>query len=77
MGLFSKFKNIFKKEPTKIEEETREAYDKGLEKTRKEFVSTLSVLGHKYNKVTDEYYDELENFNHGRYRSKYCHEFYW
>lgn len=36
-------------------------YDKGLEKTRKEFVSELSLLGCKFTKVTDEYYDELES----------------
>ncbi len=35
-------------------------YDKGLEKTRKEFVSKLSLLGIKYTKIDDEYYDELE-----------------
>ncbi|MBR6133140.1 MAG: signal recognition particle-docking protein FtsY [Bacilli bacterium] len=37
-----------------------ETYDKGLEKTRKEFVSKLSLLGVKYTKIDDEYYDELE-----------------
>ncbi len=35
-------------------------YDKGLEKTRKEFVSKLSMLGVKYTKVSEEYYEELE-----------------
>ena len=35
-------------------------YDKGLEKTRKEFVSKLSLLGVKYTKVTEDYYEELE-----------------
>lgn len=35
-------------------------YDKGLEKTRKEFVSKLSLLGIKYTKIDDEYFDELE-----------------
>ena len=37
-----------------------ETYDKGLEKTRKEFVSKLSMLGVKYTKVDDEYFEELE-----------------
>ena len=37
-----------------------DTYDKGLEKTRKEFVSKLSMLGVKYTKVDDEYFDELE-----------------
>ena len=36
-------------------------YDKGLEKTRKEFVSELSLLGKKFTKVTEEYYEELES----------------
>ena len=58
MGLFSKFKQVFKKEEKKRED--IEAFDKGLEKTRKEFVSELSILGHKYHKVNDDYFDELE-----------------
>ena len=58
MGLFSKFKQVFKKEEKKQEE--IEAFDKGLEKTRKEFVSELSILGHKYHKVNDDYFEELE-----------------
>ena len=57
MGLFNKFKEIFKKEDKK----DIELYDKGLEKTRKEFVSNLSFLGHKYTKVNDEYFDALES----------------
>jgi len=62
MGLFDKFKNVFtKKETNKENNEEIKAYDKGLEKTRKEFVNELSILGHKYTKVTDEYFDELEN----------------
>ena len=45
----------------KVEEAKEiEKYDKGLEKTRKEFVSKLSLLGIKYTKVDDEYFDELE-----------------
>ena len=58
MGLFSKFKQVFKKEEKK--QEDIEAFDKGLEKTRKEFVSELSILGHKYHKVNDDYFEELE-----------------
>ena len=58
MGLFDKFKKVFtKKEENK---EDVEIYEKGLEKTRKEFVNELSILGHKYTKVSDEYFDELE-----------------
>lgn len=61
MGLFDKFKNVFNKKENKKEEKELEIYDKGLEKTRKEFVSELSILGHKYTKVTEDYYEELEN----------------
>ena len=43
MGLFGKFKKVFKKE----EKQDIEVYDKGLEKTRKEFVSELNLLGIK------------------------------
>lgn len=35
-------------------------YDKGLSKTRKEFVSELSLLGKRFTKVNEEYYEELE-----------------
>lgn len=56
MGLFDKFKSIFKKE----EKEEVEAYDAGLEKTRKEFVNKIGLLSSKYKKVSNEYFDELE-----------------
>ncbi len=60
MGLFTKFKEKFqKKQETKNEEV--EVYEKGLEKTREEFVSKLSLLGIKYTKVSEEYFEELEN----------------
>ncbi|MDE5538928.1 MAG: signal recognition particle-docking protein FtsY [Bacilli bacterium] len=62
MGLFDKFKKVFtKKEPTKIEQEEIASYEKGLEKTRQEFVNELSILGHKYTKVSEDYFDELES----------------
>lgn len=62
MGLFNKLKNIFsnKKEEEKINEEVKK-YDEGLEKTRTEFVSKLNMLGIKYTKVNEEYFEELEN----------------
>lgn len=45
----------------KLEEaQAIELYDKGLEKTRKEFVSKLSLLGVKYTKVDEAYFEELE-----------------
>ena len=56
MGLFDKFKNIFKTE----EKEEVQAFDKGLEKTRKEFVNKIGILNNKYKKVSNEYFDELE-----------------
>ena len=57
MGLFDKFKNVFKKE----EKEVVESYDKGLEKTRKEFTSKLNLLTMKHNIIDEEYYEELED----------------
>jgi len=61
VGLFNKFKELFKKDKQNTEEviET-EKYEKGLEKTRNEFVSKLSLLGIKYTKINDSFYDELE-----------------
>ena len=56
MGLFDKFKNVFsKKDSMEVE-----SYEKGLEKTRNEFVSKLNLLNSKYKKVSPEYFDELE-----------------
>ena len=56
MGLFDKFKNIFKKE----EKEEVEVYDKGLEKTRDNFLSALLNLNKSYQIVDDEYFENLE-----------------
>ncbi len=53
MSLFKKFKKVFKPKE-------KESYDKGLEKTRKGFISELNILGLKFKKVTDEYFEELE-----------------
>jgi len=95
MGLFSKIKNMFKKEikeesinkeqndvaneeqilenapiiqkqeekQEKIEKKTVESvkvYEKGLTKSRDNFVSKLIGLTKKYNKITEDYFDELE-----------------
>ena len=62
MGLFNKLKNIFSKksEEEKVNEDVKK-YDEGLEKTRTEFVSKLNLLGIKYTKVNEEYFEELEN----------------
>lgn len=61
--LTKKEEKKLKKEQRKLTKEEKDllAYDKGLEKTRKEFVSELSMLGIKYTKVNDEYFDELES----------------
>ena len=55
-------KSIFsnKSEEEKTNEEVKK-YDEGLEKTRTEFVSKLNMLGIKYTKVNEEYFEELEN----------------
>lgn len=58
MGLFDKFKSIFT--GNKVEQKEVEIYDKGLEKTRKEFVSKISLLNMKYTKISPEYFEELE-----------------
>lgn len=70
MGLFSKIKNAFIKQEekedkklTKIEKEEKieiEKYVTGLYKSRNNFVNKLSLLGIKYTKISDEFYDELE-----------------
>lgn len=57
MGIFSKIKNVFKKE----ESEEVKLYDEGLSKTRENFVNKLKVLNSKTKKITDEYFDELED----------------
>ena len=62
MGLFDKLKKIInKKENIEVKDENVKKYDEGLEKSRNEFVSKLSMLGIKYTKINDEYFDELEN----------------
>lgn len=72
MGLFSKIKNIFNKqeevkdnkveltEDVKEKLEDTNKYVEGLSKSRNNFVNKLSVLGIKYTKISDEFYDELE-----------------
>ncbi len=56
MGLFNKLKNIFNNH----DKDELNDYSKGLEKTNKEFVNKISLLNSKYKKVSDEYFDELE-----------------
>lgn len=62
MKIFETLKKIVKKENKNQEEqETEKIYDEGLKKTRDEFVSKLSLLGIKYTKVSEEYFEELED----------------
>lgn len=62
MRLFDKLKNIITRKEVEVKkDETVKKYDEGLEKSRNEFVSKLSMLGIKYTKINDEYFDELEN----------------
>ena len=56
MGLFDKFKNIFKKE----EEKDLKKYDEGLEKTRENLLSSLLKLNKNHKKIDEDYFDNLE-----------------
>ena len=56
MGFFGKLRDSILK---KNKEEVK-VYEEGLSKTREEFVSSLKILGMKYTKIDDEYFDELE-----------------
>ena len=63
MGFFDKIKQKLKKEEVKNEkavEEKKEVYDKGLRKSRKQVTSLLSDLTHRYTKINEEYFNELE-----------------
>ena len=54
-------KGFFKKKDKESEEKKSvKVYEKGLSKSRQGFVSKLASLTNKYSKVTDEYFDELE-----------------
>lgn len=55
MGFFAKLKEL-----AKGKKETNNSYDMGLTKTKENFVSKLTNLTNKYNKITNEYFDELE-----------------
>ena len=53
-------KNFFFKKKHEEEKKSVKIYEKGLSKSRQGFVSKLADLTNKYSKVTDEYFDELE-----------------
>lgn len=59
MGIFDKLKTVFKLKDDN-EKKTLDSYDKGLEKTRADFVFKLNSLNKKYKKVSNEYFEELE-----------------
>ncbi len=59
MGIFDKIKSVFKTKDN-LEKQTIDLYDKGLEKTRADFVFKLNSLNKKYKKVSNEYFEELE-----------------
>lgn len=61
MGFFDKFKKKISKSVEEKDKEIVEVYDKGLKKTREEFVSKLNLLGIKYTRVSEEYFEELED----------------
>ena len=62
MGFFNKLKSILNKEEIQEKENVEVSkYDTGLSKSRDEFVSKLKMLGLKFNKVNEEYFEELEN----------------
>jgi fused signal recognition particle receptor len=61
VGFFDKLKNIVNKKENVFDNETeKNKYDKGFEKTRKEFSDKLNTLNKKYKKVNAEYFEELE-----------------
>lgn len=56
MGFFDKFKKVFKKE----EKKEIELYDRGLEKTRNNFLGKILSLNNSHKIVDDEYFEQLE-----------------
>ncbi len=62
MGIFSKLKDIIKaKNKDEEQKEQIAKYDTGLKETRKNFVNELNVLGLKFKKIDETYFEELEN----------------
>ena len=60
MGLFDKLKKGFKKETNTEEKKEIDLYDKGLTKTRDNFVSKLVNLTDKHHKITEDFFLDLE-----------------
>lgn len=61
MGIFKNIKNLFNKSEVNLEEKEINLYDKGLSKSRDNFVNKLINLNNKTKKITDEYFEELED----------------
>ena len=59
-GFFGFGKKKTKEEIFEEEKKSVKIYEKGLSRSRQGFVSKLAGLTSKYNKVNDEYFDELE-----------------
>ena len=61
MGFFTKLKEkLFHKTTTTKEKEAQNKYVSGLDKSRKNFVDKLAELKARYNKIDEEYFEELE-----------------
>lgn len=56
MGIFDKLKNTFKKNNN----ESVQKYDNGLTKTREDFINKINILGLKYTKTDEKFFEELE-----------------
>ena len=61
MGLFDKLKKAFSKDKSISDtDDNISVYETGLTKSRDGFVSKLISLTNKYSKITDDFFDELE-----------------
>ncbi len=61
MGFLDKLKSKFKgKEQEQTEKESIEIYEKGLQKSRKQFSSFLTDLTKRHHKIDEAYFEELE-----------------
>lgn len=56
MGIFDRLKNTFKKNNN----ESVQKYDNGLTKTREDFINKINILGLKYTKIDEKFFEELE-----------------
>lgn len=63
MGIFNNIKNLFNKENNEKKEKDNkiDLYNKGLSKSRDNFVNKLILLNNKTKVITDEYFEELED----------------